>query len=574
MADGAASLKTLLSAVNQFLKARNLQLSRSGFKTGWGKNSIDAASGFWSDPNYSRSKPPKWLVHIYVDDGEVKAKLPEDLTEIAIGMSNTAQGFTAALACRLQPVIKVAQSSYELNEDSEVDALFVFKGALTAGSSADSFVFAPSTGRLSRAIDGRPRADYVFSALLGLKPADTIVATSGGIHITYGDVLGALQALIHVERDENVEPIKVFDLTAEGTVGDVIDRVKTGWHTAGADTASTPPPQSTADYDEDPAGASLTDLQIPPSPDLFGISDSVYHQVNAALQSGKQHIMLYGPPGTGKTTLAQWIAENLPGSEWTLVTGSADWTSQDVIGGYQPVGGGDVAFVPGILLRAFDRPLIIDELNRCDIDKVLGPLFTVLSGQATTLPYRVNIGDPASDQFSILPVPKPNLAPHEYAPGAAWRLITTINSIDRASLYQMSYALSRRFAWVFIDAPEDLRAFISDYLNEHDAESADLRCPVAEVWRAVNAVRPVGPAPIIDLLRYMLSMKAELTFFGAVTEDARSAFAESFDMALLPMLDGISRSDADSLVAAIVTAFDLSGALAERISLRLSSAAI
>ena len=133
----------------------------------------------------------------------------------------------------------------------------------------------------------------------------------------------------------------------------------------------------------------------------YGVDPSVYRQINAALASGKRHIMLYGPPGTGKTTLARWIAATLTGGQWTLITGSSDWSSQDIIGGYQPVGGGSVAFIPGVLLRNFDRPLIIDELNRCDIDKVIGPLFTVLSGQQTTLPYRLNIEKADSLQYVI-----------------------------------------------------------------------------------------------------------------------------------------------------------------------------
>ena len=116
--------------------------------------------------------------------------------------------------------------------------------------------------------------------------------------------------------------------------------------------------------------------EIPENTDLLGIDPSVYRQINAALKSGKQHIMLYGPPGTGKTTLARWIATTLTGSgKWTLITGSSDWSSQDIIGGYQPLGSGSVGFIPGVLLRNFDQPLIIDELNRCDIDKVIGPLF-------------------------------------------------------------------------------------------------------------------------------------------------------------------------------------------------------
>jgi len=192
-------------------------------------------------------------------------------------------------------------------------------------------------------------------------------------------------------------------------------------------------------------------IKITPPDYLLGIDPGVYRQIEAALNSGKQHILFYGPPGTGKTTLARWLAGFLNGPAWTLITGSADWSSQDIVGGYQPLPGGEIQFFPGILLQKFDRPLVIDELNRCDIDKVIGPLFTVLSGQATTLPYRVDFSNPDSPQYTIFPFFKEKTAKHEFCPGPAWRLIATINSIDKASLYQMSYALSRRFGWIFVD---------------------------------------------------------------------------------------------------------------------------
>src|SRR4051794_38175450 len=78
-------------------------------------------------------------------------------------------------------------------------------------------------------------------------------------------------------------------------------------------------------------------LELPPFDDLIGIDPSVYRQVEAAVNGGKQHLMFHGPPGTGKTTLARRVAGVLNGWKWVLITGSADWSSQDIIGGYQPL---------------------------------------------------------------------------------------------------------------------------------------------------------------------------------------------------------------------------------------------
>jgi 5-methylcytosine-specific restriction protein B len=301
-------------------------------------------------------------------------------------------------------------------------------------------------------------------------------------------------------------------------------------------------------------------IEIPESADLIGIDPAVYRQIQAALRAGKQHLMFYGPPGTGKTSLARNIAAVLH-TNWRLITGSADWTSQDVIGGYQPVGDGKIAFVPGVLLRDFDRPLIIDELNRCDIDKVIGPLFTVLGGHATTLPYRVDVTSPASPQYVILPQPKPSAAEHEFAPTTAWRIIATINSIDKASLYQMSYALTRRFGWIYVDAPKDLDAFLvellrrKNFLNGEPVEKPVL--PLADVWRAVNEVRVVGAAPFIDIVKTAIAINEEFDFLTAPNTDAASIYLDGFYMYLLPMLDGILRQEAEKISLKVAEALGL-----------------
>ena len=321
------------------------------------------------------------------------------------------------------------------------------------------------------------------------------------------------------------------------------------------------PVQEGAEDEEEAVGpTSAEPVEIPEFRELIGIDASVYRQINAALAVGKQHLMLYGPPGTGKTTLAQLVSGVLHDA-YAMITGSSDWTSQDVIGGYQPVGEGNVRFIPGVLLQNFDRPLIIDELNRCDIDKVIGPLFTVLSEQKTTLPYRTDVGDPESPAYVILPKPKPGTAPHEFAPKPGWRIIATINSMDKAALYQMSFALTRRFGWIYVDVPGDLQGFLLDimrrwgFVGEEAEPVGDMA--LTRIWRAVNAVRVIGPAPILDMLKTIREIEGGTDFLRAPTGGEGTAYLDAFYMYILPMLDGILHKGARDIAAAILDALGL-----------------
>ena len=290
--------------------------------------------------------------------------------------------------------------------------------------------------------------------------------------------------------------------------------------------------------------------------------------------------MFYGPPGTGKTTLSQLVAGTLHDT-YAMITGSADWTSQDVIGGYQPVGEGKVRFIPGVLLQNFDRPLIIDELNRCDIDKVIGPLFTVLSGQKTTLPYRIDISDADSVAYVILPKPKPGAAVHEFAPKPGWRIIASINSIDKAALYQMSIALTRRFGWIYVDAPSDLESFLAEIMRKWDvidAEEEDLdgSIPLARIWKAVNGARVIGPAPILDMLKTIRATDADIDLLAAPKGNQAAVYLDGFYMYVLPMLDGILRKQAAEVATGVRNALEIpeDGHDAQTLSRRLTGLAV
>ena len=206
-------------------------------------------------------------------------------------------------------------------------------------------------------------------------------------------------------------------------------------------------------------------------------------------------------------------------------------------------------FVPGVLLQNFDRPLIIDELNRCDIDKVIGPLFTILSDQPTTLPYRVDVADTQSPFYRILPRPHSSHAAHEFAPKRGWRLIATINTSDKAALYQLSFALSRRFAWIYVDIPRDLRSFIAEFtkmakLVPDDSEPGEA-VPLAQIWTLINRVRTIGAAPVIDMAKTLRAMDETLDLFVVPTREQGVLYLEVLSMYVASLLDGSSRSDLD-----------------------------
>jgi len=106
-----------------------------------------------------------------------------------------------------------------------------------------------------------------------------------------------------------------------------------------------------------------------------------------------------------------------------------------------------------VVLIASGQWLVIDELNRSNFDGAFGPLFTVLAGQAVTLPYkRVGFQSPISivpldgeapADTDVVRVPEP------------WRLIATTNVFDRDLLFRLSYALMRRFASIEVESSSD-----------------------------------------------------------------------------------------------------------------------
>src|SRR5690554_64875 len=200
----------------------------------------------------------------------------------------------------------------------------------------------------------------------------------------------------------------------------------------------------------------LTDL-------FFPDEERLIKQITTTLKNGK-NIILIGPPGTGKSKLAKIICSQYTGEgRFRMTTATSDWSTFETIGGYQPEKDNQLVFKRGLFLDCFktrkeqypaNKWLIIDEINRADIDKAFGSLFSALTGDKITLNYRSQAGENIvvrPQQEKDIPVND-----YEYVIPGDWRLIATMNTFDKTSLYEMSYAFMRRFAFIPVTVPNHI----------------------------------------------------------------------------------------------------------------------
>jgi MoxR-like ATPase len=317
-------------------------------------------------------------------------------------------------------------------------------------------------------------------------------------------------------------------------------------------------------FGEQSETVSLSEIYFPPDD---GQQSSLPVQIDTALRSGK-HIILTGPPGSGKTELAKRICYHYRNQNYALVTATDDWSTFDTIGGYHPDRDKSLQFKPGVFLtrflnttyppRAKNEWLIIDEINRADIDKAFGSLFSALTGNNVTLPFENSdgqielIGDPDARAF------RPLTTHHYYIP-SDWRIIATMNTDDKSSLYRMSYAFMRRFAHISVPVPTASQ-INTELLQEYCApkrwdlavsetsqnDSADFFEDVATIWEAIQRRRQIGPALIKDLIEHLLTQ----------TDPTVADYAQAMTIYIFPQLEGLREDDMEGILNEITNRID------------------
>lgn len=179
------------------------------------------------------------------------------------------------------------------------------------------------------------------------------------------------------------------------------------------------------------------------------------------LQGQKRQALLYGPPGTGKTFVATQLASYLAGRDGEVmhVQFHPAYTYEDFIEGLRPVTEGSglrYEVCAGVFTQFCRRAaakedayhvMVIDELNRADLNAVLGELLYCLEyrGDEVELPY-------SRQRFSI---------PENVI------LLATMNTADR-SLALVDFAMRRRFHAFPLEPNRDV---LKGWLAEHPEDS-------------------------------------------------------------------------------------------------------
>ena len=206
--------------------------------------------------------------------------------------------------------------------------------------------------------------------------------------------------------------------------------------------------------------------------------DKAFLQEVIWLLREKGQVIFYGPPGTGKTFVARAIAKHLAAelSRREVVQFHPSYSYEDFVQGYRPMQREDGSLTyklkHGPLMRLAyaateaegrDHVLLIDEINRGNLPKILGELLYLLEyrDDEVALLYGED-----GERFSL--------------PGNLF-VIGTMNTADR-SIALVDAALRRRFHFIpFFPEEYPLNGLLLRWLEENNQDMLDVAGIVARL---------------------------------------------------------------------------------------------
>jgi MoxR-like ATPase len=222
------------------------------------------------------------------------------------------------------------------------------------------------------------------------------------------------------------------------------------------------------------------------------------------------------------------------------------------------------------VLRCLERGrwLVIDELNRADIDKAFGPLFTLLAGSGDTqsarrivLPYRRE-----GKNVEIRWAQQRSGARGDWVLTPGWRMIGTLNVSDKASLFQLSFAFLRRFAVVDVPLParSDYEAFLTTELGS-DMDEQTRRKIVDAALDLAFSRRQLGPAILQDIARFVRIGIVETSTGEPTYGDPVDAFVTAVRLYAVPQYEGAEAAETDQMMRIVNQAWPERGEDAWRV---------